>query len=304
MEGISRRRVLRVAASGAGLAALGGATGIGQVLAAGGKAKLDPPTLAETSSTRTTITLSVCAGPSGAPSGFSLQWMTAAALAAAGGWPASDDLSLCKAGFAGHPPASGYSLAPAECTSVTVGALSGNGVTTTCPGDLACGTEYVFRAFALATKTTAKSNYTPDLVGSTASCDPGCTFTQGYWATHNPVICDTDPTSPFCTAWPVSSLLLGTVTYTDAQLVSILETPINSNGLIALAHQLIATKLNVANGADPTAIASTIVAADALIGNLVVPPVGSDVLTLAAVVDLVAALVDYNTGVTGPGHCA
>jgi hypothetical protein len=120
--------------------------------------------------------------------------------------------------------------------------------------------------------------------------DPGCTYTIGYWKNHPD-------------AWPVASLKLGSVTYTKAELLSILKQPVKGNGLVALAHQLIGAKLNVAKGADSTAIATTISSADALIGNLRVPPVGSDSLKPAQTSELAGKLDAYNNGVTGPGHC-
>src|SRR5206468_2504671 len=70
-----------------------------------------------------------------------------------------------------------------------------------------------------------------------------------------------------------------------------------------LAHQLIAAKLNVAQGASPTAVASAIASADALIGALVVPPIGSGFLKPSATSALTDALDAYNSGTTGPGHC-
>jgi hypothetical protein len=91
--------------------------------------------------------------------------------------------------------------------------------------------------------------------------------------------------------------------YTVAQLVSILQATPSGNGLISLAHQLITAKLNIAHGADGSAIASTIASADSLIGNLWVPPVNYGSLAPSATSALVTALNNYNTGVTGPGHC-
>jgi hypothetical protein len=123
--------------------------------------------------------------------------------------------------------------------------------------------------------------------GGTSYCTAGCTLTQGYWKTHPE-------------AWPVTSLTLGTVTYTQAQLLSILNQPVQGNGLIALAHQLIAAKLNALSGATPS---SAITQADTLIGSLVVPPVGSGSLAPSATSTLVGALDSYNSGTTGPGHC-
>jgi hypothetical protein len=119
---------------------------------------------------------------------------------------------------------------------------------------------------------------------------PGCTLTQGYWKNH-------------AAAWPVSSLKLGTVTYTKAQLIAILETPVRGNGLVSLAHQLIAAKLNVAKGASPRAVAAAISLADAMIGSRVIPPVGGGSLSTSATGLLTEVLDAYNNGKIGPGHC-
>ncbi|HVK86756.1 MAG TPA: DUF4215 domain-containing protein [Kofleriaceae bacterium] len=106
-----------------------------------------------------------------------------------------------------------------------------------------------------------------------------CTHTQGFWKNHPDV-------------WPVSSLTLGTVTYSKTQLLAIFTTPVQGNGLISLAHQLIAAKLNDASGAiTPAAIAQ----ADALIGGRVVPPVGAGYLAPSTTSSLVGALDGFNS---------
>ena len=69
--------------------------------------------------------------------------------------------------------------------------------------------------------------------------------------------------------WPVNSLMLGGQTYSKAELLSILNTPIgagkNADASLILADQLIAANLNVANGADdPAPVPATITDADAL----------------------------------------
>ncbi|MCI0444370.1 hypothetical protein L0152_14325 [bacterium] len=120
--------------------------------------------------------------------------------------------------------------------------------------------------------------------------DPGCTFSQGYWKRHQEV-------------WPVDNLFLGNVNYTKVQLLLIFDEPVRGNGLISLSHQLIATKLNVAYGADDSVIADTVIIADALIGDLVVPPIGIGFLPTDAVSPLVELLTVYNEGTIGPGHC-
>jgi hypothetical protein len=98
-------------------------------------------------------------------------------------------------------------------------------------------------------------------------------------------------------------MTLGSVTYTAAQLEAIFDQPVRGNGLISLSHQLIAAKLNIGSGADPTSIQSSIAAADALIGGLVVPPVGSGYLAPSTTSALNTALTNFNEGSTGPGHC-
>jgi cysteine-rich repeat protein len=126
--------------------------------------------------------------------------------------------------------------------------------------------------------------------GSGSNTSDNCTYTQGYWKTHPD-------------AWPVSSLTLGSVTYTEQELLAILWEPVKGNGLISLAHQLIAAKLNIASGASDTSIATTIQQADALIGSLVVPPVGDGYLAPSATSSLTDMLDEFNSGIIGPGHC-
>jgi hypothetical protein len=71
--------------------------------------------------------------------------------------------------------------------------------------------------------------------------------------------------------WPVESLTLGSQTYEKAELSTILNTRARTPGpgdaSLALAHQLIAAKLNIANGSDSTPVASTIEEADALLSG-------------------------------------
>lgn len=275
------------------------------------KSKISTPTITCASSTQVSISLQVCAGATGAPAGFSLQWITAGQFANGpdgilgtaddNTWPASDSVDLCKASFSGNANLSRYNLLADECVSVNVGDfLFDEGASTNCSVALLCGTDYVFRSFAHATNTLMRSDFAANRTCSTLACghDESCTLTQGYWKTHGPI-----PTGNNTNEWPVTGLTLGSVDYTDLELQAIFDTPAAGNGLIALAHQLIAAKLNVANGADDTDVAADIAAADALIGGLVVPPVGAGSLPASATSALTAALASYNEGLTGPGHC-
>jgi hypothetical protein len=92
------------------------------------------------------------------------------------------------------------------------------------------------------------------LCGSSGTCP----HTQGYWKNH-------------ASAWPVTSIMLGSQTYTQAELLVIFRTPIgrgtSADASLILAHQLIAAKLNVSSGSNPGPISGTISAADALLGT-------------------------------------
>ena len=121
-----------------------------------------------------------------------------------------------------------------------------------------------------------------------------CTYTQGYWKNHQE-------------KWPVGGLALGTKYYYKSQLLSIFSQQVKGNGLLALAHQLIAAKLNLANGASaPNVVRIAIAQAESIIGCLVVPPIGYGTLSTSSTSTLVGILDAYNNGRSGggPAHCA
>ena len=82
-----------------------------------------------------------------------------------------------------------------------------------------------------------------------------CPQSQGYWKNHP----DT---------WPVGSLTLGSQSYTKTELLTILKTATRGDASLILADQLIAAKLNIANGSgEPAPVASTITHADSLLSG-------------------------------------
>jgi hypothetical protein len=272
---------------------------------------VDTPTIScAPGSTPSSLKVTVTGGPNtGLPAGFSVQWMLESEFLANGGiWPSDSYVdpnvsSYCKASFSGNASGYNYAIPVNGSSTVTLGDVIYDtpGASSACENiPLSCGKNYVFRAFGHANSTLNRSAWSNTTTCATAACahDGGCTYTQGYWKTHGPI-----PTGNNSNVWPVTSLTLGTVTYTDLELQSIFNTSGAGNGLVTLAHQLMAAKLNVANGADDTAIAATIAAADALIGSRVAPPVGSGTLSNASVSALNNALTNYNEGATGPGHC-
>lgn len=118
---------------------------------------------------------------------------------------------------------------------------------------------------------------------SGSACPP---LTQGYWKNHQ------------STWMNGSGLFLGTNFYTNAQLETILQTPVRGDASVALARQLIAALLNIANGTDSGPIQATIDDANNLIGSGIIPegispssPTGQGMEADALVLD------DFNNGV-------
>jgi hypothetical protein len=286
--------------------------------------QMDTPVISCGGATQVSIDIQLCAGAGlGASGGFSLHWMTLADYVANGNvWYGSDDPRLCKGSFSGNAHLSRYNLGPGECVTVTIGEfLFDNGASSNCIEDLVCETEYVFRAFAhndVFPERGTRSDWTENLVCSTLPCNEtnyGCTYTQGYYKTHGPLNDSKTKVGGVwyeaCTwqtgnSWPLDPVKLGTANtpYTATQVCAIFATPAAGNGLISLAHQLIAAKFNAAkNGAVPPDVQGWINAADALIGSLVVPPVGGGWLAPGTTADLTGHLTDYNNGNAGVGHC-
>jgi hypothetical protein len=270
----------------------------GGVVPAAALPPLDTPVLSLGAVSRVSVELDVSAGASGAPAGFVIEWMRVSDFDRLGGWPAdvASEPSVVRTRFFGLPtlnPSTGsYLLGARAYVEIELGDLfDETGVLTTNSAELPSAEDFVIRAWAAATVDRASSAYTPTVVvGTMAQPMMNCTYTLGYWKAH-------------AGTWPVGGLSLGSVAYSQSQLLSILKKPAAGNGLIILAHQLIAAKLNIANGADPTPVASAIAAADALIGALVVPPVGGGNLAPAVVTGVKDTLDNYDNGLLGVPHC-
>jgi hypothetical protein len=140
-------------------------------------------------------------------------------------------------------------------------------------------------AYSTPTSSTLFSNTGYQLEGgTTVPCAParGCTLTQGGYKNHF--------------NYKLLPLTLGTVSYTVSQINAILQnTSVGGNGLISLAHQLITAKLNIIYGAAPDPVTQmAIVQADALIGSLVVPPIGTGSLKTSATSGFESILDAFN----------
>ncbi len=123
-------------------------------------------------------------------------------------------------------------------------------------------------------------------IGQIAAQDNStCPVGQGYWKNT--------PT------WPVTQITLGSQTYTQVEVLILLNTPPAGDASLILAHQLIAAKLNVAEGLDSAIVAGVIAQGDAVLAGFTgrlpfdVPPPDTTGQTM---VNLSAILVSYNEG--------
>jgi hypothetical protein len=97
--------------------------------------------------------------------------------------------------------------------------------------------------------------------------------------------------------FPPGGLTLGRVFYTNSQVNDIMQNnAVGGNGLISLAHQLITAELNIYYGSIPSqAVLNAINHANSLIGNLVIPPVGSGHLSPSATSNDESVLDTFNS---------
>jgi hypothetical protein len=124
-----------------------------------------------------------------------------------------------------------------------------------------------------------------------------CPGGQGYWKNNK-------------AGWPVTTLMLGTISYTQLQLMKILNTAVgtgnNADASLILADQLIAAKLSVANGSPAVQhVTDSIAAADALIGgNLIPMKVKPNTALGKKMISLATFFANYNNGVFTQGCSA
>lgn len=261
-------------------------------------AVLDTPGLNLVYSTRSSIVVDLTAGASGAPAGFSVEWMKRSDYDALGGWPGdSYHPKVVGCDFDGVYTLNGqgdFLLEPGETVRLELGDMyDETGLYAEEYAEYSEATQYVFRVKAMGSPAGEESGYSQTLVAATVirASSNDCTLTQGFWKNH-------------ANSWNNVSLSLGGHVYSQAELLSILNTPADGNGAISLAHQLIAAKLNVLLGATPTAsVAAAISAADAMLTGILVPPVGSGYLDPATTSATTQILDNFNNGKTGPGHC-
>ena len=120
---------------------------------------------------------------------------------------------------------------------------------------------------------------------------PSCTYTQGFRKNHQELW----DTNGKMVVWNGQNFFKSGRSYASIYTMS----AAGGNSFVQLAHQYIAAKLNLNGGSDPV-INSAVSQAEALFNGL---SNGTTFVKNATWTSLATALDNYNTGVSGPGHC-
>lgn len=128
--------------------------------------------------------------------------------------------------------------------------------------------------------------------------DGGCTYTQGYWKNHS-------SGKKFDAGWNDADIggPNATFYYSGKTWINLFNTAPKGNAYIILAHQFMAAKLNIENGASPApaeyALAATFFNTPANTLSFAYSKATQDQLKAWGLV-----LAGFNEGLTGPGHCS
>jgi len=165
----------------------------------------------------------------------------------------------------------------------------------------ACGDYTVPNTATLTTKTTSTTDTDTWTINVNVPCT-GCTLTQGYWKTHS----DRGP-APYDDAWKNLGALEEETPFFNSGFTwyQVFWTAPRGNAFYNLAHQYMAAKLNILNGAGTTpAVLAAIAGAEALFAaqgandTVLSPAERTQALAWASTLD------KYNNGLIGPGHCS
>ncbi|HEY0964945.1 MAG TPA: hypothetical protein VGE13_00515 [Candidatus Saccharimonadales bacterium] len=141
-------------------------------------------------------------------------------------------------------------------------------------------------------------------VSVNVACAQGCTLTQGYWKTHSSY-----GPAPYDDTWAklpngadTSFFLSGQTWY------QVFKTAPAGNAYYQLAHQYMATQLNVLNGASvPSSVQTALNNAALLLSSYTPAQIAAMKATATArkaFVSTASVLASYNEGQVGPGHCS
>ena len=164
----------------------------------------------------------------------------------------------------------------------------------------ACGEYTVTNTASFVTDDTGATGSDTWTVTVDVPCYGGCTLTQGYWKTHSAM-----GPAPYDDTWAMLPNGSSTAFFlSGASYYTVLWTAPAGNAYYVLAHQYIAAQLNGLNGADLSAVSSTMATATTLLSTYTPAQVKASKTLKAQFTALAMTLDAYNNGLTGPGHCS
>jgi hypothetical protein len=128
----------------------------------------------------------------------------------------------------------------------------------------------------------------------------GCTLTLGYWKTHSTY----GPASKPDATWlllpngPDTTFFLSGQTW-----IQVFNTPPKGNVYYILAHQYMAARLNILNGASSTPAVDSAIAWATTFFSTYTPSSSLSGSVKTAAQNAATLLESYNSGAVGPGHC-
>ncbi len=161
-----------------------------------------------------------------------------------------------------------------------------------------CGDYQVENIASFVTNDSGATGSASALVKVTIPCG-GCTLTQGYWKTHSSY-----GPAPYDEGW---AGLESTLFFLSGKTwYQVFWTPPAGNVYYNLAHQYMAAKLNILNGASSTpAVDAAISTAEYLLANTTPAQAAALKASSRALWTSTASTLDqYNNGYIGPGHCS
>ncbi|MDM7323415.1 MAG: hypothetical protein P3W93_000190 [Thermus sp.] len=160
-----------------------------------------------------------------------------------------------------------------------------------------CGDYQVDNTATFTTNTTQTQGSASASLKVSVPCVGGCTLTQGYWKTHSRY-----GPAPYDNTW--AHIGEDTPFFRAGQsFYQVLWTSPKGSAYYILAHQYIAAKLNILNGASTTSAVNAAMAWAETFFNSYKPSDSLDKATSNQAKGYAATLDSYNNGLTGPGHC-
>jgi type II secretory pathway pseudopilin PulG len=164
-----------------------------------------------------------------------------------------------------------------------------------------CG-QYTIENTARVVDGTELGRVTHTLVVDVPCHGTGCTLTQGYWKTHSKY----GPAAKPDATWNLLPGGLGpdTVFFLSGQTwIQVFTTAPQGNPYYILAHQYMAARLNILDGASSTPAVDSAIAWATTFFNTYTPSSSLGKSVKNAALNAASLLDSYNSGAIGPGHC-